>query len=195
MGETGANIWLHFELGRRPSQPAYPGKVDRESGCGFIGSNQPGNSVDPPNTEGFLLFTSEIHPDLIQAYTETEFRVMDGAPFTLQVGKVSSDLLLAHKSHGVECSAFLTACNPFSQELTSEANGVRQKALAKELVSRNLEFAAGIGQHPSNQWSGEPSYLVFGLSLEAAKTLGNRFEQNAIVWTGPEGMPQLILLR
>ena len=59
----------------------------------------------------------------------------------------------------------------------------------------SLEFVAGIGQHPSNQWPGEPSYLVFGLTLEAAKTLGTRLEQNAIVWNGSDGTPQLILLR
>jgi hypothetical protein len=32
----------HLEMGRRPRQPAYPGKVDRESGCGFLRSNQTG---------------------------------------------------------------------------------------------------------------------------------------------------------
>ncbi len=182
-------------MGRRPRQPAYLGKVDRESGCGFSGSNQPGNSVDPPTTEGFLFSASDIHADLIQAYMETEFRVLEGIPFTLRVGQVSSDLLVAHKRHRVESSAFITACNPFSQELTDEANGERQKALAKELASRSLEFVSGIGQHSSNQWPGEPSYLIFGLTLEAAKTLGNRFEQNAIVWSGSDGTPQLILLR
>lgn len=146
-------------------------------------------------TEVFLFTASDIHPDLIQAYTETEFRVLEGNPFTLRIGKVSNDLLVAHKRHRVECSAFITSCNPFSQELTDEANAERQKALAKELASRSLEFMAGIGQHPSNQWSGEPSYLIFGLTLEAAKTLGNRLEQNAIVWNGSDGAPQLILLR
>lgn len=142
-----------------------------------------------------MFSVSDIHPDLIQAYMETEFRVQDEKPFMLQVGKVSSDLLEAHKRYRVECSAFLTACNPFSQEMTYEANGERQKALAKELASRSLEFVAGIGQHPSNKWPGEPSYLVFGLTLEAAKTLGSRLEQNAIVWSGSDGTPQLILLR
>ena len=182
-------------MGRRPRQPAYLGKVERESGCGFLGSNQSGKSVDPPKQEGFLFSASDIHPDLIQAYMETEFRVLEGIPFTLRVGKVISDLLVAHKRHRVESSAFITACNPFSQALSDEINAEKQKALAKELTCRSLEFVAGIGQHPSSQWQGEPSYLIFGLTLEAAKTLGNRFEQNAIVWNGSDGTPQLILLR
>ena len=154
-----------------------------------------GNSVDPPRTEGFLLSSSVIHPDLIQAYTETEFRVLGDRPFTLRVATQSNELIAEHKAHQVACSAFLTACNPYSQELSVNDNNARQLALAKELAFRSLEFFEGIGQHPSNHWPGEPSYLVFGLTLEAAKTLGTRLEQNAIVWNGSDGVPQLILLR
>ena len=33
---------------------AYPGKVDRESGCGSFGGNQAGISVGPPVLEGFF---------------------------------------------------------------------------------------------------------------------------------------------
>ena len=39
-----------------------------------------------------------------------------------------------------------------------------------------------------------PSVLVLGLSLEAAKTLGGRFEQNTVVWTWRNGVPELMLL-
>ncbi len=142
-----------------------------------------------------MFSTSVIHPELIQAYTETEFRVLEGMPLSIWVGKLNSELLAVHKQYRVECSAFLTACNPFSQELSDEANSERQIALAKELTTRSLEFLPGIGQHSSNQWPGEPSYLVLGLTLEAAKALGARLEQNAIVWTGVDGVSQLILLR
>ena len=31
--------------------------------------------------------------------------------------------------------------------------------------------------------------------LEAAKAIGRSFEQNALVWVGPEGLPKLIELR
>ncbi len=32
-----------------------------------------------------------------------------------------------------------------------------------------------------------------GLSLVAAKTLVRRFEQNAVVWTGRDGVPELLM--
>lgn len=138
---------------------------------------------------------SVIDPGTIQAYLDTEFRVFGDLPFGIHVGQRSEALALAHKSHSVECSAFVTAWNPFSEILSDDSNQERQRDLAKELSRRSLRFVQGLGQHKSNQWPGEESFLVFGLTLEAAKTLGTHFEQNAIVWIGSDAIPELILLR
>jgi hypothetical protein len=100
-----------------------------------------------------------------------------------------------HKRHRVDCSAYITACNPFSQILDDKANVERHAALGREISQRRLTCIEGIGQHPSNQWPGEASYLIFGLTLEAAKALGTRLDQNAIVWSSTDAVPQLILLR
>ena len=67
--------------------------------------------------------------------------------------------------------------------------------LEEEIKFRGLAYIAGEGKHPVGDWPGEPSYLVFDLSLEAAKTLGRKFNQNAIVWCDLDAVPQLILLR
>lgn len=142
-----------------------------------------------------LLFESIIDADTVQAYRETEYRVHGDKPFTLTVDKVCQELVSAHKNHRIDCSAFITACNPFSQVFDSEINAKRHAALGHELSQRNLECIGGIGQHPSNLWPGETSYLVFGMTLDEAKTLGMRLEQNAIVWAGVDAVPQLILLR
>jgi len=40
--------------------------------------------------------------------------------------------------------------------------------LARELAQRGLAVELGVGQHPSGDWPGEPSFLVYGLALEAA---------------------------
>ena len=181
-------------MGRRPCQPARPGKVDRESECGSIRSNQAG-SVGPPDRRAFLFSDSVIDPVIIQAYLETHYFVHGDAAFVLQIGTVSPDLLGLYKRHSVDCAAFLTGWNPFSREVSETENQERQKALAAELTCRSLTFLEGIGRHPSNNWPGEESFLVLGLNLEAAKTLGERFEQNAIVWCGADVVPQLIVLR
>jgi hypothetical protein len=147
------------------------------------------------NKEGFLFSDSVIDPGTMQAYLDTEFRVFGDLPFVLHVGQRSEALDSAHKSHRVECSAFITAWNPYSEILSDDGNQERQQDLAKELSRRSLSYVEGLGQHKSNQWPGEESFLVFGLTLEAAKTLGTNFEQNAIVWIGSDAIPELILLR
>jgi hypothetical protein len=138
---------------------------------------------------------SVIDPRTVQAYLETEYRVHGEPGLTLRVAQANPDLLCAHKLHKADCSAFLTACNPLSEPLDAVANAARQAVLAKELSRRRLIFLPGIGQHPSNEWPGEDSFLVFGLKLEDAKFLAAQFEQNGFIWAGTDAVPQLILLR
>jgi hypothetical protein len=64
-----------------------------------------------------------------------------------------------------------------------------------QLAGRSLAFAPGVGQHPHYGWPAEDSFLVFGLTLEAAKVLGGRLEQNGFVWSGADAVPQLVMLR
>jgi hypothetical protein len=138
---------------------------------------------------------SLIDPETIQAFRETPFRVHGNNPFTLRVGEVSTALAAEYERHRVDCSAYITACNPFSKIVDDSENAERHTALSVELDLRNMAFVEGVGQHPSNQWPGEASFLVFGLTLEAAKALGTRLDQNAIIWAGSDAVPQLILLR
>jgi len=131
----------------------------------------------------------------IQAYRETEYRVHGDEPFTLRIGEANPVLAAVHKQHRVDSSAYVTAYNPYSQALDDAANAQRHAELGRELRLRSLVAIEGLGQHPSNRWPGEVSCLILGLTLEAAKVLGARHEQNAIVWSDADAVPQLILLR
>jgi hypothetical protein len=138
---------------------------------------------------------SVIDTGLIQAFRETRYQVYGEEPFTLRVDERSTALAAAHKRLRVDCSVFITACNPLSEDLGAAANAERHVDLGLKLDRRSLVYIEGMGQHPSNQWPGEASYLVFGLKLEAAKTLGRALRQNAIVWSDADAVPRLILLR
>ena len=177
------------------TNPVITGKVECASECGPMGASMREQRRPSQNGGPFLLFESIIDADTLQTFRGTEYRVHGDEPFTLKVGEVCPALAAVHKRHRVDCSAYITAFNPFSQILDDKANAERHAALGQELGRRSLASIEGIGRHPSNQWPGEPSYLVFGLTLVAAKTLGTRLEQNAIVWTGTDAVPQLILLR
>ena len=134
-------------------------------------------------------------PATLRAYQETEYRVLGSEGFVLRVGHPSAELLAAHQRHQVACSAFLTACNPWSQPTAAALNAARQAELRAELERRSLLHVPGLGQHPGNGWPGEDSVLVFGLALQAARALAARFDQNALVWSGADAVPELVLLR
>ncbi len=137
--------------------------------------------------------------ELIQAFLETHYRVHqngpDAPPLTLRVGETSGGLIALHRTHSVDCSAFLTAYNPLAKKVGDASNLQRQEALRQEVSCRSLVFLPGEGQHPTNGWPAEPSVLVLGLSLEAAKVMGRKYEQAAIVWSGPTAVPELVLLQ
>ena len=138
---------------------------------------------------------SQLAPDLISAYKVTNFHVKAKPAFTLNVGKVSEELKELLKQNRVESAAFITAWNPYSKSLSDKENQSRNEQLKNELNIRSLKFIDGFGQDPLGQWDGEDSFLVLGIELEASKKLGIQFEQNAIVWSDKDAIPQLILLR
>ncbi len=136
-----------------------------------------------------------IDPDTLRAYQETLFEVLGASPFTLKVGIVSAALADLYGIHRTDCASFITACNPESQLLDDSTNSERQARMANELRDAGLRYIEGIGRHPSNEWPGEPSYLVLGHALDSARAMGIEYGQNAIIWCGPDAIPELVLLR
>jgi hypothetical protein len=51
--------------------------------------------------------------------------------------------------------------------------------MANELKFRSLNFIAREGKHQVGDWLVEPGFLVFGLSLDFARALGKKRDQNA----------------
>ncbi|WP_336596402.1 DUF3293 domain-containing protein [Paraburkholderia bengalensis] len=142
-----------------------------------------------------MLSHSAISPETIQAYLETHYRLFGPMPTTLTIGEHNPVLAELYRAQHVSTGAFITACNPLSQSLEPSANARRQAALARDIAQRGATYIEGIGEHPSNGWPGEPSFLVLGVSLDDARALGVAYGQNAIVWCGADAVAQLVLLR
>lgn len=118
-----------------------------------------------------------------------------GARFALRIGRHSAPLQALQHRHGVDCSAYLTAFNPFSRPLTAAQNAARHAALLRVLQRQHLIWLPGVGRHPAGTWPGERSVLVLGLTQDAAALLGLAWQQNTIVCSGADAMPHLVLLR
>ena len=139
--------------------------------------------------------STNLPPELIQAYRETHYRVEGVEPFTLKVDQVSSEVLRALAKRGLKSCAFVTAWNPYSIALKEEENTILERKLNLHLNAQGLNHTPGEGVHPSNGWPGERSSLVWGVSETNAREIAEEFQQNAFIWVGEDGIPELILMR
>ena len=139
---------------------------------------------------------SRVSPVLIAAYRATHFCV-NGVqpPFIMRVDESNADLASCYATHGVRCSAFITAWNPGSQPTTDAANAAAQHRLEALLREQHFQFIDGLGVDPTGQWEGEESFLVLGIDQEAACDVGRLFHQHGIVWAGADAVPHLIMLQ
>lgn len=125
-----------------------------------------------------------MNEELQRVFEETHFIVHHQPPFTLRIGQLSHELDALLQATVHDCAAFITAWNPMCQALDLSENRQRHQSLADELARLKLATLPGIGQHPSNGWSGEESVLVLGLQLETARALAKIYGQLAYVWSG-----------
>ena len=138
---------------------------------------------------------SAVAPSTLRAYRESAYRVFVTPPLTLRIDRCSAGLRQLHATRRVRSSAFVTACNPLGPLVDARENAAREARLVAELERSGTPFVPGIGEHPAGGWPGEPSVLALGLDLEAACALGRRHAQNAILWSGADAVPRLVLLR
>src|SRR5579871_4970113 len=112
-------------------------------------------------TGGHVLpFRMTIDSATLAAYRQTEYVVLGPMRAVLRVGLRCPELAALHAAHDVQCSAFITACNPRGVVLDGVVNQQRQEALAAQLLHQGRQGIAGLGRHPTNDWPPEQSFLV-----------------------------------
>jgi hypothetical protein len=126
---------------------------------------------------------------LRRAYLDTSYRAR--APqgvITIRIGETLPALDALLDAAGVRTWAFVTAWNPRSQRVPLAANEAAQRRLREHVAAAGWTSYVGAGVPARADWDPEPSLLVLGVSLDAARSLGEAFEQNAIV-AGERGGP------
>lgn len=132
-----------------------------------------------------------ISDDLVSAYERTHYIVYSDTPFIFCIGVHSAELKKLHNTHHTGCSAFITACNPKSMELSPEQNEERQRALKHELDLLGYTYYEGLGQPEDGGWQGEASFLVLDIPESEAARLQEKYGQLAIVYCGEDAVPRL----
>ncbi len=131
--------------------------------------------------------------ELEGAYKAPDYVVEDGKiSIAVRIGQMNSKLdnLLAKRE--IENWAFITAFNPRSEQLTDEENAARHSELLAATKAGDYEFLNGYGRGSIGDWPPEKSLLIFNIDREAAKKIGKRFGQNAIVAGQIEDLPELV---
>ncbi|MEP1425871.1 MAG: DUF3293 domain-containing protein [Tateyamaria sp.] len=140
--------------------------------------------------------TSQISKSKIAAYEATDYKVdLESRPFTLMVGEISTDLKDIYEEFGQNCAAFVTACNPLGIQQSDAENEARNAQLFLHLGDISVLVIGGAGTDPTGAWPPEASYLALGLDEEAARKIGNRWRQDAVIWADADAMPRLLFLR
>ena len=132
-----------------------------------------------------------MNPELRSAYLRTTFRVFEPA-IDIQVGKINADLNDLLEKNQQEEWAFITAWNPYSQNLSENENVQRHAALTKDLELYTCYDGEGVGEDPA--WKPERSLLILGISRIDASALGVKYKQNAIVMGSKRSVAELVVL-
>jgi len=119
---------------------------------------------------------------LWHAYEQTQFYVRECTPeFCIRIGSHHERLDEMLHDHQCDGWSYITASNPASDLLSDEQNAGRNRELESLLESQSFVFYRGEGVGSDPAWPAEASFLILGISREAAVLLGRQFGQNAIV--------------
>jgi Protein of unknown function (DUF3293) len=117
------------------------------------------------------------------AYEQAIYEVYDGQEtIEIKIGQNCPrlDSLIAHSDYPTW--ALITAANPYSQPLSARENQRRDRRLSKHLKGLQLSLIPAMGKDPTGIWTPEPSWLILGIARPNAIAIGQKFEQNAIVY-------------
>jgi Protein of unknown function (DUF3293) len=148
------------------------------------------------NSHNFDFSRSLVQSSLVSAYRATDYVARSGGwAVVIRIGHRSLvvDRLLA-RMH-VMSGAFITAWNPFSRNLSFQANEHWDRELKRYLSVRRFAFVEGEGRGRIGEWPPEPSIFAFGISRVEASAIGRRYRQNAVVYASRDRPAELVMLR
>ena len=133
------------------------------------------------------------HSALWDAYRQTTYTARTRAgEIQIHPDLPSPELDALLDQRGADQWAYVTACNPGSQILSSDENVRRQQALLEAVQHRGLPVFEGESVLDPAAWPPEPSLLILGMPPDEARSLGRRFGQLAIV-VGRRGESAVLL--
>lgn len=142
------------------------------------------------------MIQSTLSENLVTSYLGANYQIgTDTGSISLQINQYSEPLARLLTASKQPCAAIISAYNPFSRLLNDKENRALHESLMHFLSSCSYAMIESLNIDSAEVWPAEKSFFVLGLDLNTSKSLGQRFNQNAIVWIDNDAIPRLILLR
>ena len=129
---------------------------------------------------------------LIDSYLKTSFEV--AGKFTLRPRIKSDEIEKLFLQGNHQSASCITAFNPASRVCSDAENLSSHEKLIQEIESMKIQFASMIGHCTHGQWKSEKGLFLLGVSLDQAKQVGRKFNQNAIVFVGKDCIPDIYVI-
>jgi len=140
--------------------------------------------------------SSTISDQLIANYTHTDYRIGTASDcITLRIDQYSEPLAQFLATLNQSYAAIISAYNPYSQLVSDEENVAAHESLRHFLICHAYQSIESVHTDPADVWPTEKSFFIPGIDIYSAKSLGQQFNQNAIVWIDRDAIPHLYLLR
>jgi len=132
-----------------------------------------------------------IDQDLRNAYELAMYRLFDSG-ILFKINQKNDDLALLLSQFQASNGYFISAFNPKSRILEKTDNLQRHELLKSKLLLLKGTIFEGIGEDANDEWPGELSFLVIGISRAAIIDMARFFGQLAVVEIGGDGDGQLL---
>ena len=127
-------------------------------------------------------YTADEITALQTAYEQAIYEVYNGKEtIALRIGHCCPKLDALMIQQGFNTWALITAYNPYSQSLSAPENQQRHQKLV-EYLQLKLTYLPAVGRDTDGIWTPEQSLCIFDVELQQAIAIGQKFDQNAIVY-------------
>ena len=134
---------------------------------------------------------NKIYLEFSDIYQNAKYEVLSCPQIVIAIGENNEHLDKLLMRNGSQTAALLTAWNPEGKKVSQQENLKAMESLELALNEMKLPFLPGMGSDPKGAWK-EESYLILGIALDQAESLGRQFQQNAFVWIEIGHGPRLV---
>lgn len=134
-----------------------------------------------------------LDPDLERSYYGADFVVFGPEEVLLRVGRpLPPQIGTILEVAGVSQAIIVTACNPFSQRLSTSHNEALMAGLEIALAKLGLRWLPAEGRDPDGEWPAEPSVFLLGPTEQQIDGLMVALEQYTVVRVRADSPPTLV---